>query len=174
MLTITTYIEKKTIDTFGNMQDSFIALNDSLSTQVANRQLKRHKGHKLDGVVVITTTDTMMTNFIDWDDIDFMWMGILEMTLQYKKIGFGVHAMAMNNHERSIKRIITKPANLILFTVKRNPGTFLCNETNNIVLEEEFLSEILNAANEFISFRQKLLNVGNVEGLKKLMSEIQL
>lgn len=42
MLNITTYIEKKTIDSFyfsqDNIEDYFISLKDSLSIQVANRQ----------------------------------------------------------------------------------------------------------------------------------------
>lgn len=184
MLNITTYIEKKTIDSFyfsqDNIEDYFISLKDSSSIQVANRQLNKNKGHKLDGVVNIKTSDTTITNFMDWDDIDLMWIGVLEMTLEYKKTGFGEHIMAMNSHEWSVKRIITKPENKILFRIKRNPlifeGTNLYEaykETKNIVVEEEFLSEILKAANEFISFREKLFKIDSLGRLKAVMSEIQ-
>lgn len=183
MLIITTYIEKKNIDSFyfnqENIQDYFISLNDRLSTQVANRQLNKHKGHKLDGVVTIKTSDTTITSFMDWDDIDLMWISILEMILDYQKTGFGSRVMAMNSHEWSIKRITTKPENMILFRVKRNPlifeGTNLYEnykETKTIVIEKEFLSEILKKANEFISFREKLFKIDSIGRLKALMSEI--
>jgi hypothetical protein len=184
MLTITTYIEQKTLNSFyfdkQSFQEYFISLNDTLSTQVVNRRLKKHKGHKLDGVVIIKTPDTVMTDFMDWDDIDLMWIGILQMILEYKKTGFGKHFMAINNHEWSIKKVITNPENLILFRVKRNPlifeGTSLYEvhkETKNIVNEKEFFSEILQAANEFISFREKLFKIESIGRLKELISEVE-
>lgn len=184
MLVINTYIEQKALDSFcfnkENASDYFISLNDPLSYQNANRQLKRHKGHKLDGVVIIKSLDTAMTDFMDWDDIDLMWIGILEMALDYKKTGFGKRFMAMNNHEWSIKKIITNPENLILFKVKRNPLNFkeeslyeIYKETTNIVNEEILIAQILQAADEFISFREKLFEIGSVSRLKALVSEIQ-
>lgn len=184
MLTITTYIEQKNLDSFyftkENFQDYFISLNDPLSTQVVNRRLKKHKGHRLEGVVIIQTNDTVMTDFMDWDDIDLMWIGILQMMLEYKKTGVGKHFMAINNHEWTIKKVITNPENLILFRVKRNPLIFegtnlykIHKETKNVVNEKEFFSEILQAANEFICFREKLFKIGSIGKLKELMSEIQ-
>lgn len=183
MLTITTYIEQKNLDSFcfnkENFLDYFISLNDTLSTQVVNRRLKQHKGHKLEGVVIIKTIDTIITDFMDWDDIDLMWIGILEMTLEYKRTGFGEHLMAMNNHRWSIKKIITNPENLIVFRIKRNPLIFegkssceVYKETKNIVNEKEFFSKILQAANEFISFREKLFKMDSIGRLKALMFEI--
>ncbi|WP_060207114.1 hypothetical protein [Sporosarcina koreensis] len=184
MLTITTYIEQKTLDSFyfnkENFQDYFISLNDTSSAQVVNRRLKKHKGHKLEGVVIIKTIDTTMTDFMDWDDIDLMWIGILQMILEYKKTGFGEHFMAMNGHKWSIKKIITNPENLMLFRIKRNPLNFeskdsheFYKETKNIVNEKDFFFKILQAANEFIFFREKLFKIDSVGRLKALMSEIQ-
>ncbi|KYG31909.1 hypothetical protein [Alkalihalobacillus trypoxylicola] len=183
MVNIITYIEKKTIDSFfftqTSSRDYFISLNNSLSVQVANKSLEKNKGHKLDGVVFIEISNHTITSFMDWDDIDFMWIGILEMILDYKKTGFGVRSMAMNSHEWSFKRILTKPENKIIIKVKRNPllfeGTNLYEtykETKMVTVEKVFLTEIIKAAKDFISFREKLIKMDSLSRLKALIFEI--
>lgn len=184
MLEMITYIGKTNIDTFNfnpsNYEDYFISSNDPLSVHVANRQLTQNKGHRLNGVLIIKVFDAAITTFMDWDDIDLIWIGLLEMTLEYKKTGTGKHNMFMNNQEWHFKKITTKPENLILFSIKRNPLIFenpsqlgVSQEAESIINETDLLSGIVNQANEFISFRQKLFRMDSVNRLKTLMTEIQ-
>ncbi|NGP45659.1 hypothetical protein G4V62_12080 [Bacillaceae bacterium SIJ1] len=89
MLTITSYIGKKTMDSFECSKEispaDFMPLkHDSLTIEVANSQMKKCNDRWFIGAVVIKTTDTELTSFIDWDDIDFIWLGILEMLLAYQ------------------------------------------------------------------------------------------
>ena len=159
MIKIDSYIALETLNHYSNeidqLQNEFINIKDKNTIHTIKKNLTKSKGHFLNGAIVIEIDSTQITSLLDWDDLNLLWTGFLTMTIDYlKNDGSGKTVSSKNDLEWYIKRIITKPQNLIVFSAKNNMSNIKNEASKGICIETVFLQEVLLSAQEFLNLRK--------------------
>lgn len=166
MVEISTYLGCQDLVSYkeanNSLNDFFISITDEGSLDVISSSRTKNKGHYLNGVIIIKINDMDLTSFSDWDDLDLLWTGLLNMVYDYLQDGeFGATQLSNNGLEWSIRKVPAKPKDLILFHAKKpnavmdvNMDVFAVSEMKATSIEEEFLREVMSSAEEFLHIRE--------------------
>ncbi|WP_313894280.1 hypothetical protein [Psychrobacillus sp.] len=178
MIKIDSYIALESLNHYSNeidqLQNEFINIKNKNTIHILKKNLTKSKGHFLNGAIVIEIDSIQITSLLDWDDLNLLWTGFLTMTIDYlKNDGSGKTVLSKNGLEWSIKRIKTKPQDLIVFSSKNIMSNIKNEPSKGICIETSFLQEILLSAQEFLDLRKKDSRTQNLNKMIEKYNELK-
>lgn len=112
MVTIQTYISKNSYDAIINKHllanGDFIPIHHSSAKQLGNQKLFTSKGTSLYGTVIISYQDQFLSSFYDWDDVDGIWLSILQAMYDCLNTGIGSCDYSERSMDWQMKRLMEK------------------------------------------------------------------
>lgn len=185
MITIQTYIGKKDLNPYveglSNPELFFTNINNCESKELLRHLLSNNKARFIHGTICIQMNHIDVSTFMDWDDLDLMWTGLLTMVCEYINDGnYGETQMFTNGLEWSIKKIKTSPDNLILFKVLRNyPSSDIMTDPPTLesmrvsCKESAFLKTVAFSGENYIAFRDEDARSHDLIEAKRLLNELK-
>lgn len=180
MIEINTYMGSRDLTHFEEANnavcDFFISAADAGALDVVSSSRAKNKGQYLNGAIIIKINNLDLTAFSDWDDLDLLWTGFLNMVYGYLQDGgFGATQLSNNGLEWSIRKVPAKPKTLVLFHAKKPNASMdaaVTSEMKATSSEEEFLREVLSSAEEFLRIRESDTRLENLLEFKKKYRKI--
>ncbi|MFS0765759.1 MULTISPECIES: hypothetical protein [Peribacillus] len=180
MVTIQTYISKNGYDAIVDKHvlanGDFIPIHHSSAKQLGNQQLFTSKGTSLYGTVIISYQNQFLSGFYDWDDIDGIWLSILQAMYDCLNTGIGNCGFSERSMGWQMNRLIEKnPA--ILFTWHHG---FASKEWNDIPKkstlrfpENVLLNSLIEKGTKFLRFRNALYDSGPSQNINQLINDLK-
>ncbi|WP_057913806.1 hypothetical protein [Peribacillus muralis] len=180
MFTIQTYISKNGYDTINKKQilvnEDFIPIHHLHAKQLANQQLIHTKGTTFYGTVLIAYQHQYLSSFYDWDDVDGIWLSILQAMTDCLCTGFGSSGFSERSMDWEMKKLMKKNST-ILFTWHHG---FASQEWNDIPSkstvrfpEKVLLNYIIERGTEYLTFREALYDSGPIQNISKLINNLK-
>ncbi|MFY0804421.1 hypothetical protein [Peribacillus frigoritolerans] len=180
MVTIQTYISKNNYDAIDNKKllenEDFIPIHHLNAKQLANQQLINSKGTTFYGTVIISYQHQFLSSFYDWDDVDGIWLSILQAMYDCLNTGIGNSGFSERSMDWQLKKLIEKnPA--ILFTWYHG---FASQEWNDIPIkttlrfpENLLLNNIIEKGTTYLKFRESLYDSGPSQNINQLINNLR-
>ncbi|MGD6846525.1 hypothetical protein [Rossellomorea aquimaris] len=177
MITIQTYISKKDCKEMtlkGAIYHDFSPLGEPLSREYGNNQLIKSDGISIFGAVTISIYQKPLSTFNDWDDVDELWLSLLESLKHCLKYGHGISGFSMRTLDWEMKLMKEDNNDSILFTWNHwDAGWNTVYEMITVCLPKKKLVDNLLAEGEFyVEFRNSLSDSGPSSKMKRLIDEI--
>ncbi|MEE3954179.1 hypothetical protein [Peribacillus frigoritolerans] len=180
MVTIQTYISKNGYDAIVEKHvvanGDFIPIHHSSAKQLGNQQLFTSKGTSLYGTVIISFQNQFLSNFNDWDDVDGIWLSILQTTYDCLNTGIGNCGFTERSMGWQMNRLIEKnPA--ILFSwhhgFANKERNDIPNKTTLRFPENLLLNNIIEKGTMYLKFRESLYDSGPSQNIKQLINNLR-
>ncbi|WP_458354431.1 hypothetical protein [Peribacillus frigoritolerans] len=180
MVTIQTYISKNSNDAIVNKHllanEDFVPIHHSSAKQLGNQQLFTSKGTSLCGTVIISFQNHFLSSFYDWDDVDGIWLSILQAMYDCLNTGIGNSGFSERSMDWQMKKLIEKnPA--ILFTWYHG---FASQEWNDIPNKSTLrfpqyllLNNIIEKGTTYLKFRESLYDSGPRQNINQLINNLK-
>ncbi|MGW8423941.1 hypothetical protein ACWGJQ_00365 [Peribacillus simplex] len=180
MVTIQTYISKNNYDAIVNKHllanGDFIPIHHSSAKQLGNQQLFTSKGTSLYGTIIISYQGQFLSSFYDWDDVDGIWLSILQAMYDCLNTGIGTCSFSERSMDWQMKRLMEQnPA--ISFTWYHG---FASKEWNDIPKkstlrfpENILLNSLIEKGTKYLKFRNALYDNGPSQNINQLINDLK-
>ncbi|MGE6720642.1 hypothetical protein ACQKGD_25305 [Peribacillus frigoritolerans] len=180
MVTIQTYISKNGYDAIVNKHllanEDFIPIHHSSAKQLGNQQLFTSKGTSLYGTVIISYQHQFLSRFYDWDDVDGIWLSILQAMHDCLNTGIGNCGFSERSMDWQMNRLIEKnPAILVSWY-----HGFASKQWNDIPIkttlrfpENLLLNNIIEKGTTYLKFRESLYDSGPSQNINQLINNLK-
>ncbi|MDM5210974.1 hypothetical protein QUF94_05935 [Peribacillus sp. NJ4] len=180
MVTIQTYISKNSYDAIINKHllanGDFIPIHHSSAKQLGNQKLFTSKGTSLYGTVIISYQDQFLSSFYDWDDVDGIWLSILQAMYDCLNTGIGSCDYSERSMDWQVKRLMEKNPD-ISFTWNHGFASKEWNDMPKISTlrfpENVLLNSLIEKGTKFLKFRNALYDSGPSQNINQLINDLK-
>ncbi|MGM0751661.1 MAG: hypothetical protein ACQET6_06980 [Bacillota bacterium] len=178
MITIQTYISKKDCKEMtlsGVIFRDFSHLDTPLSKEYGNNQLKKSDGNSIYGAVEISIYQKPLSTFNEWDDVDELWLSLLESLKHCLKYGHGISGFSRRTLDWEMKLIKEDKNDSILITWNHwDAGWNTVYEMITVCLpQKKLVDSLLGEGALYVDFRKSLSDSGPSSKMERLIDEIK-